>query len=146
MKKPKTDFIENGAFILSRNIFDNPIWDEPEKFRLFMYFIGKAQHAQYRVGKICVPRGSYIRSLRQIKNDTCYIKNNSYQEYSISRIKQLTDEMIKEELLSKINTEYGTMWNVVNYEKYQNLSNYERLKNNETPIGIGISSDTPTGL
>lgn len=48
-----------GAFQVSRQIFENPIWQDVIKFRLFFYIVGNAVFSEsgVRVGGIALQRG-----------------------------------------------------------------------------------------
>ncbi len=119
---------------LARMSFQNKLWHEKDKWRVFVYIFSQATHNGQRIGKVDIPRGSYLRSYRKLIEDTYWIENNAHKEYSLSRIKQITDELIAEGRLSKKETEIATLWTVCNYEKYQNLSNYEHPKNEKSLI------------
>ena len=117
-------FIEGGAFQTSRTIFGNKIWKEPHKLRIFQRIVGGAMFKDTGIGGVSVPRGAFLRSYRKLIEDTAWIENNSVKEYSLSTIKRITDELIAEGRLTKVETEYGTLWTVCNYNKYQTLDNY----------------------
>jgi len=134
MQKQQTEFIEGGAVQLARISFQNRLWHERDKWRVFENIFSQATHNGHRIGKVDIPRGSYLRSYRKLIEDTYWIENNAVKEYSLSRIKQMTDELIMEGRLSKRETEIATLWSVCNYAKYQNLSNYEHLRNEKSSI------------
>ena len=88
-----------GAFQTSREIFENPIWQNIVEFRLFFLLYGKAifNEEGYQQGKIKIEKGQWLRSYRNLQNDLEYIENRSIKKYSLSRIKRAIDNLIKEE-------------------------------------------------
>jgi DnaD/phage-associated family protein len=115
-----------GAFIISRNIFENPIWQDIPKFRIFFYILGNAVFAEegVRKGDIHIKRGQFLASYRKLSNELEYIENNAVRKYSVSMIKRKIDELVKEHRLEIEQTKLGTLFTVVNYDLYQVLENY----------------------
>jgi len=146
MPKKQTEFIEGGAVQLARMSFQNELWHDKDKWRVFVYIFSQATHNGHRIGKVDIPRGSYLRSYRKLIEDTYWIENHAHKEYSLSRIKQMTDELIVEGRLSKKETEIATLWSVCNYDKYQNLSNYEHPKSEKSSMGTMPNEDREEGL
>lgn len=116
-----------GAFQISREIFENQIWQDIPKFRIFFYILGNAvfSHEGVKKGNILIKRGQYLRSFRNLANDLEYVENRAIKKYSTSVIKRKVDQLVKEERLKIEDTELGTLFTVVNYDKYQDLSNYK---------------------
>lgn len=128
-----------GAFQTAREIFDNPIWQNIVEFRLFFLIYGKATFTDgVRIGDIELKRGQWVRSYRNLQHDLEYIENNAIKRYSLATIKRAIDKLTKDGRLLSKTCEYGTLFEVVNYAKYQCLDNYangslERQRNgNET--------------
>lgn len=63
-----------GAFQVSREIFENEIWSDVLKFRVFFYILGKAIFSQDGIehAGIKIERGQYLRSLRNLQDDLAY--------------------------------------------------------------------------
>lgn len=120
-----------GSFQTSREIFENPIWSDIPKFRIFFYIIGNAVFSKDGVlmGSIKVGRGQYLRSYRNLRNDLEYIDNRSVKKYSLSLISRKVEQLVKEERLLVEDTELGTLFTVCNYALYQGFNNVK--KNNE---------------
>lgn len=116
-----------GAFQISREIFENQIWQDIPKFRIFFYILGNAvfSHEGVKKGNILIKRGQYLRSFRNLANDLEYVENRAIKKYSTSVIKRKVDQLVKEERLKIEDTELGTLFTVVNYDKYQDLNNYK---------------------
>lgn len=114
-----------GAFQTSREIFENPIWLNIVKFRLFFLIYGKAAFKDgVRVGSVVLKRGQWLRSIRNLQGDLEYIENNAVKRYSTSTIARAIKDLVKEERIIIETTEHGTLFTVANYEKYQGLDNY----------------------
>ena len=116
-----------GAFIISRNIFENPIWQDIPKFRIFFYILGNAVFSEEGVkkGNITIRRGQLLSSYRRLSEELEYIENNAVKKYSVSVIKRKIDELVEEQRLQIEATELGTLFTVVNYDLYQSLDNYK---------------------
>src|SRR5690625_1880523 len=130
--------MRKGAFQTSRNIFENPIWNDIPKFRIFFYIYGIAVFSKEGavVGGIKLKRGQFVSSYRILQDDLQYLENRSIKKYSLSVIKRKIDSLVKENRLKIEGTELGTLFTVVNYEQYQGLGNYrtdnlERRENGE---------------
>jgi hypothetical protein len=117
-----------GAFQTDRKIFNNPIWKNVAKFRLFFFIYGNAVFAEEgkNVGGIHVVRGQFLRSYRNLAEDLEYLENNSIKRYSVSHIKKLIDELVSEQRLLTEPTELGTLFTVLNYEHYQGFERFKK--------------------
>ncbi|MED1942107.1 DnaD domain-containing protein [Cytobacillus firmus] len=124
-----------GAFQTSRDIFQNPIWQDIPKFRIFFYIVGNAVFSKdgVRIGDTHIQRGQFLRSYRNLADDLNYIENRKVKKYSISVISRKIEQLVKEERLKTEDTELGTLFTVVNYEIYQGFENY---KSNELGTGL----------
>lgn len=123
--------MSEGVFQTDRAIFNNPIWKCPAKFRLFFLIYGNAVFLPEGVikGNIYIGRGQFLRSYRNLAEDLEYFENRSLKKYSISYIKKLIDELVKEKRLELEDTELGTLFTVLNYEQYQGFERFEKGKN-----------------
>jgi len=117
-----------GAFIASRSLFDHDLWRSIHKFRVFFYLFGNAVHniEGWHKGTVFVKRGQILKSYRRLIDDLEYVENKSIKRYSLSTIKRLLDELVKEGRIKLLGTELGTLITIVNYEEYQCLSNYSK--------------------
>jgi len=115
-----------GAFQTSRCIFENPIWQNIVEFRLFFLIYGKATFKDdTKIGNVILNRGQWIRSFRNLQSDLEYIENRSVKKYSLSTIHRAVDNLIRQERIKVLECELGTLFEVVNYAKYQGLENYK---------------------
>lgn len=135
-----------GAFQTSREIFENPIWQDVQKFRIFIFIYGNAVFSPegVRKGNITVQRGQFLRSYRNLRQDLEYMENRSIKNYSLSVIKRKVDSLVKEGRLEIEETELGTLFTVVNYELYQGFEHYKskplgtELERSENRDGTGM--------
>lgn len=127
----------SGAFQTSREIFENPIWQNVVEFRLFFLIYGKAifREEGYKQGSVFIGKGQWLRSYRNLQSDLEYIENRSIKRYSLSRIKRAIDSLVKNERIEIKETELGTLFTVVNYAKYQGLDNYKKHNENAERTG-----------
>jgi len=133
--------VEGNKFYISRDIFENDIWQKPTELRLFLYLVGKAMFTDgVKIGGIELKRGQFIRSYRNIVKDLAYIENNAVKEYSLSTISKLIDKLINEDRITKEDTELGTLFTITNYSQYQALpqtnnatKNGERTEKEQRP-------------
>lgn len=120
----------NGAFLMSREIFEHNVFTDIKKFRIFFWIIGHAVFSEQGVvkGGVRINRGQYLRSYRNLREDLVYFEKNAEKYYALSTIKEKIQELVKEGSLTIEETKLGTLFTVVNYEQYQG---FERYKNNE---------------
>ncbi|GAK09606.1 DNA replication protein DnaC [Geomicrobium sp. JCM 19038] len=132
-----------GAFQMSRDIFENPIWEDPVKFRIFFFIIGNAVFSQDGVthAGVHLKRGQYLRSLRKLREDLTYRegKGNAIKQYPLTTIQRKLKSLENEEKIIMKTLENGTLFTVINYEKYQGLENYkkhemEQLRNSDGTV------------
>lgn len=118
----------SGAFQTSREIFENPIWQDIPKFRIFFYIVGNAVYAEEGrvISGVHVKRGQFLRAYRNLANDLEYIENRSVKKYSLSVISRKVEQLVKEERLKIEDTELGTLFTVVNYALYQGFDHYKK--------------------
>lgn len=120
-----------GAFQTSRDIFENPIWQNIVEFRLFFLIYGKATFKEgVKKGNTVLNRGQWIRSFRNLQTDLMYLENRSEKTYSLSTIKRAVDNLVKQERIKILECELGTLFEVVNYAKYQDLNTYKNVIEN----------------
>lgn len=132
-----------GAFQTSREIFENPIWTDVVKFRLFFYIYGNAVFAKdgTMVANIHLKRGQFLRSYRNLANDLSYMEKRSFKNYSISTIKAKVEQLVKENRIEIEPTDYGTLFTVVNYDEYQGFERYSNLSSEQQPNGARTATE-----
>lgn len=115
-----------GAFQTSREIFENSIWTDVVKFRIFFYIYGNAVFAKEGtdIAGIHLKRGQFLRSYRNLQNDLAYMEKRAFKYYSLNTIKTKIEQLVKEKRIEIETTDYGTLFTVLNYEEYQGFERY----------------------
>lgn len=116
-----------GAFQIARDIFNNPIWQNITEFRLFFLIVGNAIYLEEgkEIAGIQLKRGQWLRSYRNLQADLEYLENHAVKRPGIATVKRAVDNLINDKRISIEATEHGTLFTVLNYEKYQDLANYK---------------------
>lgn len=132
-----------GAFQTSREIFENPIWSDVVKFRIFFYIYGNAVFANEGtdVAGIHIKRGQFLRSYRNLQQDLSYMEKRAIKMYSLHTIKNKIDQLVKENRIEIELTDYGTLFTVVNYEEYQGFERYSKTLSEQQRNGNGTASE-----
>jgi len=121
--------MKKGAFQISRSIFENEIWDDVIKFRIFFYILGNAvySHEGLNIAGIKLERGQFLRSLRSLRDDLAYKegRGNAIKKYTLTTIQRKIKSLVNEGRIEVKSTEYGTVFTVVNYATYQSLGSYK---------------------
>jgi hypothetical protein len=114
-----------GWIKIHRKIFENWIWKYPIAFRLFIWLVAHAvfEEKGCQYGVVWVGRGQYLRSLRKLREDLVYIENKEIKYYSIATLKRIIDRLVSEGMITKQETELGTLFTITNYDKYQSVVN-----------------------
>ena len=135
--------MENKGWVkLYREILNSSIWQDITAFRIFIYLILNATHQDgTRINGVELKQGQFIRSYRQIANDLEYREGRGLKQYSVSTIKRNIDKLIKDERVSVSETEYGTLFTVLNYAKYQGLLNIDDETRNTSRNEVGTKSE-----
>lgn len=119
----------SGAFQTSREIFDSPIWKNIVDFRLFFLIYGQAVFSDEGVrlsDDLILQRGQWCRSTRKIQEDLTYIENRQIKKYSTSVISRCIKRLVDMQMVCTKTHELGTVFTVVNYDKYQGFGGYKK--------------------
>lgn len=132
-----------GAFQTSREIFENQIWSDVVKFRIFFYIYGNAVFANEgtNVAGIHIKRGQFLRSYRNLQQDLSYMEKRAIKMYSLHTIKNKIDQLVKENRIEIELTDYGTLFTVVNYEEYQGFERYSKPLSEQQRNGNGTATE-----
>jgi hypothetical protein len=118
-----------GAFLTSRELFDNPIWKNVVDFRLFFLIYGQAvflEEGYQQAENLFLNRGEWCRSIRNLQNDLEYIENRQIKRYSLSVLSRCIKRLEQSQRICTRSHELGTVFTVVNYEQYQAFSSYKK--------------------
>jgi len=132
-----------GAFIISRDIFENPIWTRTTEFRLFFLILGKAIYLDegYDVGEIHLNKGQWLRSYRNLQSDLEYVENHAIKRPGLATIKRTIEKLVADERVTIQPTELGTLFTVLNYAKYQNFEEYKKGTRNSAKNSSGPDAE-----
>ena len=109
-----------GWIKLHREILENEIWYDIPTYRLFNYLLLKAAHKDgIRTGGVVLKRGQWVRSYRKLAQDLAYRDGRGLSEYSLNTIKRCVHKLMKDGRITVHDTEYGTLFTIINYAKYQ---------------------------
>lgn len=126
-------------FKLYREIFDSELWTDVTTFRLFLLLLGKASHRDgVKIAGIELKRGQYLRSYRKLAEDLAYKEGRGTKTYSLKTIKKCVDKLIRDGRVNVQETEQGTLFTILNYDKYQGFLDNE----NETVNTIDLEVET----
>lgn len=123
-----------GLFQTSRAIFDNPIWQNVVEFRLFFLIYGNACFKDnVTVAGVTLKRGQWLRSYRNLQKDLEYKEKRATKQYSLDTIYRAVKNLSKQNRITIIDCDIGTLFEVVNYAKYQCFDEIAKDKPNAYP-------------
>ncbi|MGM0882550.1 MAG: hypothetical protein ACQEXQ_16105 [Bacillota bacterium] len=120
-----------GAFLSSRELFDNPIWQNIVEFRLFFLIYGKAVFAEEGVKvseDLTLQRGQWLRSTRKLQEDLQFVENRQVKTYSTATINRAIQRLVRLQRVCTKTHELGTVFTVLNYEQYQGFGGYRNME------------------
>lgn len=129
-----------GAFQTSRELFENPIWQNIVEFRLFFLIYGKAVFAEEGVkvaDDLILQRGEWLRSTRKLQEDLKYIENRQVKMYSTATINRMIHRLVRLQRICTKEHELGTVFTVLNYEQYQGFGGYRNME-----LGTQLGTET----
>jgi len=122
----------NGAFIIPRSIFENPIWTHNTDLKLFLLILGKAIYADegHDIGGIHLDKGQWLRSYRNLQNDLEFVENNAIRRPGLATIKKSISKLVAYGLITICTTELGTLFSIVDYARIQDFNTYKKKTRN----------------
>ncbi|MCA4157680.1 hypothetical protein [Priestia megaterium] len=107
-----------------RKILENDIWYDVTSFRLFTYLLLQASHQDgVKINGIEVNKGQYIRSYSKLAEDLAYKEGRGSKKLAKSTISKSVKKLVDSQMIETKDTEYGTLFTIVNYCKYQDSGN-----------------------
>lgn len=131
-----------------RKLFGNELWNNVLEFRLFFWIVGHAvfDPEGLKIGNVKICRGQYLRSYSKLIEDLAFIDNRRILHYSKSQIHRAIKKLILLQNITVSETELGTLFTVVNYDKYQPLKEenkgierFTRKQKDEPGTGLGTN-------
>lgn len=125
----------NGYISLHRQILENPLSNKPNYLAVWIYLLLKANYKQKKIiwnnETIELKPGQFIGSILQI---------SSHFSLSTGTITYILDYFEKEGMLKRTSNKRFTLFEILNYHKYQKVENkqhLETLDNKELESGQG---------
>lgn len=125
----------NGWIKVHRKILENEIWQDVNRFRLFMFLLLNAAHKDgMKINGVTLKRGQYLRSYSKLIEDLEYREGRGTKRLSKSTIMRNVKKLIENGMVTVSETDSGTLFTIVNYEEYQGFEGneeHERGTDNE---------------
>jgi hypothetical protein len=116
----------NGAFVISRSIFESEIWYKPPEYlKIWLYLIGKANHKGRKYGGHFCERGQYFCDYNELREQLKYKIGYRNSAYNDSYMKNLMKYLRSTLMVTPVKKPRGLLITITNYDSYQDLSNYE---------------------
>lgn len=104
----------DGNYIkVSRGILDWEWWSDINTTRVFLYMLIKANWKDGKFKGIDIPRGSFVASIASIANGTSLTQDE---------VRTAIKHLISSQTITKQSTNKYTVFSVLNYELYQDVS------------------------
>ena len=125
----------NGWIKVHRKILENDIWQDVNRFRLFMFLLLNAAHKDgMKINGVTLKRGQYLRSYSKLIEDLEYREGRGTKRLSKSTIMRNVKKLIENGMVTVSETDSGTLFTIVNYAEYQGFEGneeHERGTDNE---------------
>ncbi|ODS33188.1 MAG: hypothetical protein SCARUB_01666 [Candidatus Scalindua rubra] len=135
-KQSKKQNFENGAFVVSRSIFESDIWQKPPEYlKIWLYLIGKANHKGRKYRGYYCERGQYFCDYKELRDQLKYKIGYRSKIYGDFTPKNLMKYLRSTLMVTTMKKPRGLLITINNYDSYQVLGNYENTSehSNENP-------------
>lgn len=136
-----------GAFIVSRSLFESHIWYmSPEYLKIWIYILGKANHKGRKYNGYYCERGQYFCSYKELTEQISYkigYRKSGQHDVTTKRVMMF---LRKHLMINTTKKPRGVLIEVLNYTKYQELSNYEKTNEKTNERTIGEPATNQSGL
>jgi hypothetical protein len=124
-----------GWVAIWRKIIDSEIWlQEPWRLRVWLYFIAEANHCEeLRYGQKLRRGQFHVSSIPDLCRETRWKKGYISKQTSVNSMKQFWKWLRKEKMIDTKKTTRGTIITILNYAKYQDISN-KSVDTEEHPV------------
>lgn len=143
------NFNENkkeGAFQIARSLFQSDIWFKPPEYlKIWIYLIGKANHKTRKYKGYTCKRGQYFTNYKELGEQLKYNIGYRKRKVNESTVKNIMKYLRENQMITTMKKPRGILVDILNYNDYQNLSNYEKTKysdNEETNSKPDVNQDT----
>lgn len=125
----------NGAFLVSRSIFDSGIWTMPPYYiKLWIWLIGKCNHKDTVKFGQNFERGECLITLDETQNQTKYKAGWRTEKISKFEAWNFYEWLRENNMATTTKTTVGMFVKVLNYDRYQTLKNYEANSESNAPL------------
>lgn len=115
----------NGAFLLSRSLFESDIWFMPPDYlKVWIYLIGKANHRGNKFRGYYCERGQYFCDYGELLEQLRYRIGYRTSAVNEGRMKDIMKYLRDTGRITTTKQPRGILVCVLNYDKYQNMANY----------------------
>ena len=119
--------IPGGFYLISRKIQESKIKIAPPACReLWDWLIREANQKDKVSSGRLIKRGQCIVTYEDIRNGLKWKIGYRYEYYSKNKIQTALNFLRRENMISTNKTEQGQIITIINYNKYQDIRNYER--------------------
>lgn len=123
----KSENFENGAFIVSRSIFQSEIWFKPPEYlKIWLYLFGKANHKRKRIKGYVCERGQYFCDYKELLMQVEYKIGFRKKKLNESFMKTLMKHLRSTLMIATVKKPRGVLVTICNYSEYQQIKNYEK--------------------
>lgn len=135
-----TDKIKGGFVIKARCIYESEVSHRPPVVReIWEWLYSHANHKPKKVGKYLIGRGQLLLNYREIQDGLSWKVGYRTERYSMDSTKKAMKVLREATMINTTKTPRGVIVTILNYEKYQDISNYEGTTRNPA---IDPTSDT----
>ncbi|NLG26244.1 MAG: hypothetical protein GX558_12870 [Clostridiales bacterium] len=118
--------IEGGYFVIARTLFDSAVMDWPPVwFKLWIWLIGKANHADTRQGGTIYRRGEVLTSYKELMDIGSYKVGWRLVRPSKTMIRDFCEALREATMATTRKTTRGFFIKLEKYDLYQNPASYE---------------------
>ncbi|MEC1940144.1 hypothetical protein JR311_01760 [Bacillus velezensis] len=120
----------SGWVKLYKSVVDHEIFTDNVGFRLFTFLMAKAAYQDgMKINDYELKKGQYIRSYSKLCDDLAVKKGRGLTRFTRAAIKAAAERLQAKGMIAAEETEYGMLWTIVNYSKFQGS---ERIVNEES--------------
>lgn len=131
-----------GWIKLHRKILNHEIWADVTAFRLFMLLLLNSAYQEFEYHGIQLKPGQYIRSYSNLAKDLSYREKRGYKSVSKKAVFNAVKKLLKNNMISVKETEIGTLFTVLNYQYYQEFSEFEEVNGKHLRKRNGNDTET----
>ncbi len=134
MASPRKENLSNGAFVLSRSIFESDLWQKPPEYlKIWIYLIGKANHKGRKYRGCYCERGQYFCDYAELRAQLSYkigFRKKKCGDFTPKTLMKFLRSTLR---ITTMKKPRGVLITILNYDTYQALDNYEKTneKTNE---------------